>query len=332
MASELIDTAQAILTATDTAISKAYRDEDRVWRRDDLVWREEERQFMEQQAAWRQADLEQRELENARYLWNRCVEKNRRDVEERSEQLKAISNLSALIAGFALVSFLQFDFHPDAASEGVQLAFGLTTALTVLLEGNAMVICSLIHASILKIGRSYVSSQEEADFMARARQFAASYRPGDRPPAPRRNFQAHWQYACEGQWRIAFLMFSSGVPVWFANMALAAWIKFDYSPKTAITMTAIMGLAFAYFLVAQNRWSWHLIGQRHSELEEALPQPPPCGLPWDWHRRPPGGPSISANRYSSLQPELDKRSTELPLHSRGNSELGRDAARVGQDG
>ena len=32
-------------------------------------------------------------------------------------------------------------------------------------------------------------------------------------------------------------------------------------------MTAIMGLAFAYFLVAQNRWSWHLIGHRHGELE-----------------------------------------------------------------
>ena len=55
----------------------------------------------------------------------------RRDVEERAEQLKAISNLSALIAGFALVSFLQFDFSPSAASEGVQLAFGLTIALTV---------------------------------------------------------------------------------------------------------------------------------------------------------------------------------------------------------
>ena len=52
-------------------------------------------------------------------------------MEERAEQLKAISNLSALIAGFALVSFLQFDFSPSAASEGVQLAFGLTIALTV---------------------------------------------------------------------------------------------------------------------------------------------------------------------------------------------------------
>ena len=40
----------------------------------------------------------------------RFVEKNRRDVEEKSEQLKAISNLSALFAGFAIVTLTQFNF------------------------------------------------------------------------------------------------------------------------------------------------------------------------------------------------------------------------------
>lgn len=79
-------------------------------------------------------------------------------------------------------------------------------------------------------------------------------------------------------------------------------------------MTAIMGLAVLYFILAQNRWSWHLIGRRHTELEEALPQPPPAGLPWDWHRRPHGGPSIATRR--SL---LEKRSGEIPLHSRSST-------------
>lgn len=49
----------------------------------------------------------------------------------------------------------------------------LPPARQVALEANAMMLCSLIHASILKIGRTYVSSQEEADFMARARHWAA---------------------------------------------------------------------------------------------------------------------------------------------------------------
>ncbi|PSC68395.1 Calcium release-activated calcium channel [Micractinium conductrix] len=294
------------------ACDKAWRDEERAWRQADLAWRQEELAFMQQQAAWRAQDLEQRHLENARTLWMRAVEKNRRDVEERAEQLKAISNLSGLIAGFALAAFMQFDFSPDAATEGVQLAFGVTIALTVALESCSMVLCSLIHASILRIGRGYVSSQEEADFMARARQWVSSYKPGDRPPAPRRTFQAHWAYACERQWRVAFLFFTAGIPAFFANMALAAWIKFDYSHKTAAAMTAVLAVAFAYFLVAQNRWSWHLVGERSSELQEVLPPSAPGGLPWDWHHRPHGGPSITVERHASLRerPELDKPSSE----------------------
>ena len=51
---------------------------------------------------------------------------------------------------------------------------------------------------------------------------ATSYQPGARPPAPRRNFQQHWQYACEGEWRKAFLMFSAGEAGSPAGAAAAA--------------------------------------------------------------------------------------------------------------
>ena len=70
-----------------------------------LVWyRDEERR-------WRAEDLEQRALDNARVLWARFVEKNRRDVEERAEQLKGFSNLAALVAGFVMISYLQVTSH-----------------------------------------------------------------------------------------------------------------------------------------------------------------------------------------------------------------------------
>ena len=51
--------------------------------------------------AWRVEDLEQRGVAHARRLWARYRESNRRDVEERTEQLRSFSNLSAYIAGFA---------------------------------------------------------------------------------------------------------------------------------------------------------------------------------------------------------------------------------------
>ena len=146
------------------------------------------------------------------------------------------------------------------------------------------------------------------------------------------------------------LLSTSGLP-------LASPLQFDYSPRTSIVMTVILGCAFFYFLVAQNRWSWHLIGGRaqnemevrpgvegcrveeaewcylpppatarlthHShtcicalllllllllDSQEVLPQHPPAGLPWAWHRRPLGGPPAAFTRQSSL----DKRSSELP--------------------
>ena len=56
---------------------------------------------------WRAEDVEQRVLNNAFLLWERYAESNRRFVEERAEQLKSFANLAALIAGFAIVSFLQ---------------------------------------------------------------------------------------------------------------------------------------------------------------------------------------------------------------------------------
>lgn len=62
---------------------------------------------------WRAEDIEQRVLNNAFMLWERYAESNRRFVEERAEQLKSFANLAALIAGFAIVAFLQVCSRPD---------------------------------------------------------------------------------------------------------------------------------------------------------------------------------------------------------------------------
>ena len=170
------DAAQALLTGLDTAAQRSWRDEDRAWRsedrhwrKEDLAWREEERNWrhLEQdwrrrQAAWRRADMDQRLVENARQLWSRFVEKNRRDVEEKSEQLKTLSNLSALLAGFAVVSLVEMQFEEKEEMAWLVACFGATTALTVGLMVNAMVTSSLMLASILKNGKTYVATGMES--------------------------------------------------------------------------------------------------------------------------------------------------------------------------
>lgn len=85
----------------------------------------------EETRRWRGQDIEQRVLDNSRYMWARYVEKNRRAVEERAEQLKSISNLAALIAGFALIAFLEFTVDVGNISGLLVAVFGAATSCTV---------------------------------------------------------------------------------------------------------------------------------------------------------------------------------------------------------
>ncbi|CAD7703857.1 unnamed protein product [Ostreobium quekettii] len=296
MSETLFESAQAILTGFDTALSRQWREEDRKWRREDLEWRKVEQgqigletDFMTDGRKWRAQDMEQRVLDNARFVWSRAVEKNRREVEERAEQLKGISNLAALIGGFALIAFLEFGVDDDTPV-GLVVGFGLTTALTVGLMVNAMVTTSLMHASILKTGKNFVSEEDEAEFIFRCRQFARDYRIGDRPPAPARTFDAHWSQRAEGEWRRAFFMFSAGIPLFLLNLALAGWIKFSHhrdNNLTAILISVVMVVSCITLLLSHRQWGRHLVARRDDLVQVAARAPiDPASLPFDWHLKP----------------------------------------------
>eukprot|EP00879_Flechtneria_rotunda_P027069 GHRR01028932.1.p1 GENE.GHRR01028932.1~~GHRR01028932.1.p1 ORF type:complete len:222 (+),score=48.11 GHRR01028932.1:469-1134(+) len=110
-----------------------------------------------EQQRWREEDIQQRNLDNARILWARVVEKNRRDVEEKTEMLRAISTLAALISGFALTAFLQFDWSPDYVdTAGAALPlFSATMALTV---RNKAIIVAQHHAVWYRLASSHVQA------------------------------------------------------------------------------------------------------------------------------------------------------------------------------
>ena len=249
-----------------------FRVEERDWWHLEHLWRQENRK-------WRKEDIEQRVLENARWIWLRYAEKNRRDVEEKSEQLKSISNLSALIAGFAVVAFVELQFHdpetkPTHVGEVLIVAYAATTATVVALMLNSMVLCSFLLCSILRNGKTYVSEAEEADYLFRCRSFSANYKPGDAPPTPKRSFEAFWETRCEDDWKHAFRMFTCGVPVFLVNIACVAWLKFHYSPAAAGATTAVAVVATAGWAKTQNNWGWHVAARRG-----AAGAPPWLGAP-----------------------------------------------------
>ena len=266
-----------------------FRVEERDWWHLEHLWRQENRK-------WRAEDVEQRVLENARWIWLRYAEKNRRDVEEKSEQLKSISNLSALIAGFAVVAFVEFQFHdpvikPTHVQEWLIVAYATTTAIVVGLMLNSMVLCSFMLCSILRNGKTYVSESEEGDYLFSCRRFAKEYKTGDTPPTPKRSFEKHWETRCEDDWKHAFRMFTCGVPVFLVNIACVAWLKFWYSAAAAGCTTAVAVVATLGWAHTQNNWGWHIARNTNSGGGEYGPSATstnqdPAGLPFDWHARP----------------------------------------------
>ncbi|GIL87473.1 hypothetical protein Vretifemale_15453 [Volvox reticuliferus] len=135
----VLNTAQTILTGYDVTLQRQIRSEERAWRAEDLAYRQHERevasqelQFMLEERTFLAAQIQQAHVDNARALWQRFVNRNRTEVQEKAEQLKALSALAALLAGFALVSFLEFQFVVDADYNRALLPlFALTTSITV---------------------------------------------------------------------------------------------------------------------------------------------------------------------------------------------------------
>lgn len=51
--------------------------------------------------------------------------------EEHAEYVRSMATLSAFMAGFVNIAFIQFDFDSSEISYGILMGFGITNALTV---------------------------------------------------------------------------------------------------------------------------------------------------------------------------------------------------------
>jgi len=157
-------------------------------------------------------------------------------------------------------------------------------------------LCTFILSSILKRGKSYVSEDEEAEFLFRCRRFANHFKPGDYPPQPKRTFERHWENRCESSWKKAFYMFTLGVPVFLANLACCAWLKFSYSKVTNGLVSGIVFISALVWAKTNKDWGWEIakgsdsvrtgINGKKSLKRGADVGGKINGLPFDWHARP----------------------------------------------
>lgn len=253
MASTFGDVARAVLTAFDSSMNNVWREEEKEWHTEEEQWRQQDLLWMNwQRLRWHS----ERHLRNLKY---RFVERNRRDVEEKSEQLRAISNLAAIFAGFAIVTLTQFNVQEKNSLVLVGL-YGILTALVEGLMTISMVTCTLILGCILKIGKTYVSEQAEEEFIFQCYEFCKNFEEGDRPPCPRRTMETFWECRCESSWQWAFFCFSLGVSLFLLSLTvIGCLIHYSWSKYVRKTQ---------------------LIDDRNDLLGD------PSGLPYDWYLAP----------------------------------------------
>lgn len=94
----------------------------------------------------REEDMTYREVENRR----REIDDARRQVDEKAEQLKTICQLSALVAGFAMVVMVEISL-PEKLHAVQLFCFGASGALVIALMFMAMLNSSMMLIAIFKV-------------------------------------------------------------------------------------------------------------------------------------------------------------------------------------
>ncbi|KAJ1460892.1 calcium release-activated calcium channel protein [Pelagophyceae sp. CCMP2097] len=142
----------------------------------------------------RQEDMRQRAIDNER----RLIDDSRRAVDEKAEQLKTVSQISALLAGFAMVIMVEINL-PNQISIILLTIYAITSSFVVGLMLLCTLNCTMMLIAILKY-----------DCINR--------------PMP---FHDFWLTRCESDWRFAYRCFSWGVPLFMTVLAQMGWITFQ---------------------------------------------------------------------------------------------------------
>ena len=133
--------------------------------------------------------------------------------------LQAISSLSALIAGFAMVVLVELSV-PAEISPLLLILFAFLTGAVVCLMAMCMLTTSMMLVYIL------------------------NYRQITDEP-----FKRVWQNVCEPDWERSFFCFKMGVPCFLGSLCCLSWMKFstqtDWADATAATVVTVLA-AFTF--------------------------------------------------------------------------------------
>jgi len=166
----------------------------------------------------REEDMRQRSIDNIRRQIDDC----RRAMDEKCQLLTVVSNLSALIAGFAMVVMIEISY-PDKIHTAQLVLFGTTGAVAISAMLVSMLHCTMMLIAVLKFN----STQQD----------------------PVRMFDKFWNSRCEDDWRSAYRTFTRGIYCFMLLLAQLGWVIFGkyhdvtfYTSSIIITIVAVVTL------------------------------------------------------------------------------------------
>lgn len=188
---------------------------------------------------WREEDLRQRNIENRQYS---LIQKNRL-VDLRARNLKGISNLSALIAGFTVVMFVELQI-PEDISDALIISYGACSALVCCILSLTTVQTTLMLASISNRSQIHETKQD---------------------------FNRFWVGRCEDKWRRTFYLFSYAIPLFLLDIILVGWVKFHRTPVAAAVITFVGAVAILMWSSDQCFWGAYLAKSIDFPNDDDLP-------------------------------------------------------------
>eukprot|EP00602_Paraphysomonas_sp_CaronLab_P008434 CAMPEP_0185027958 /NCGR_PEP_ID=MMETSP1103-20130426/13340_1 /TAXON_ID=36769 /ORGANISM="Paraphysomonas bandaiensis, Strain Caron Lab Isolate" /LENGTH=245 /DNA_ID=CAMNT_0027562171 /DNA_START=121 /DNA_END=858 /DNA_ORIENTATION=+ len=173
--------------------------------------------------AWRHQlradDMQYRALVNER----RCIDDARRTIDEKSEQLKAIAEISTIIAGFTISSLCEIQISEEVAEFALVL-FGTITSSVIAITMVAALISTYVLVALYR------------------------YDPVKRNPT----FDLFWKRVCEDDWQVAFKAFTFGMLLFALSLCAASWVLYwdhPYGSVAASIVTAICLLSIAFWYI-----------------------------------------------------------------------------------
>ena len=178
------------------------------------------------QTEWRKQDIAWRENEALAI----GVEQKERMVDLKCRALKSIANLSALVAGFTIVMFIELSVD-ETVPDWLVITYAATTSLEVAIMAMVMVQATLLLTCITLI------SMQHND---------------------KKGFFQFWKNQCERQWKFTLFLFALGSFLFLLTLSFSACVKFYSTPGAYIVVIAICAASAMLWMYNWYVWGVYL--------------------------------------------------------------------------